>query len=105
MDLPLGATAWSAHSDIRLKKNIKPLNYGLNEITNLRPVRFDYIEDISNNDSHRMGFIAQEVIPLIPEAITGSDETKYSLAITELMPAMVNAIKELNDRVKALETN
>lgn len=96
------ATAWSAISDERFKKNIKPLGYGLNEVMQLNPVRFDYIDD-SSEESARIGFIAQEVKPIIPEAIQGSEEIRLGLSITELIPALVKAIQELNAKVEALE--
>lgn len=102
VDLTSGATSWAAVSDERLKKNIQPLSYGLNEITQLQPVRFDYIED-QFEDSKRMGFIAQAVIPVIPEAVTGTEDTYYGLSATELIPTLVNAIKELNTKVETLE--
>ena len=97
-----GATSWATVSDFRFKKNIQPLKYGLYEVTRLRPVRFDYIKDDSDKAS-RIGFIAQEVLPHIPEAVSGSKETEYDLSMTELIPAMVNAIKELTKRIEVLE--
>ena len=78
------------------------LNYGLNEIINLRPIRFDYIED-ENDTSSRLGFIAQEVKYLIPEAVQGSEELRLGISTTDLIPALVNAIQELNAKVEALE--
>jgi hypothetical protein len=102
VNLAVGATSWAAVSDERLKKNIQSLSYGLNEILQLEPVRFDYKDDDSE-DSKRMGFIAQAVNPIIPEAVTGTEDTYYGLSATELVPAMVNAIQELNAKVEALE--
>jgi len=97
-----GTTAWSSSSDERLKKNIHDLNYGLAEIKNLRPVRFDYLNDESN-ESKRIGFIAQEVLPLVPESVSGSEDSFYSLASTELIPVLVAALKELSAKVEQLE--
>lgn len=97
-----GTTAWSSSSDERLKKNIHDLNYGLAEIKNLRPVRFDYLNDESN-ESKRIGFIAQEVLPIVPESISGSEDSFYSLASTEFIPVLVAALKELTAKVEALE--
>lgn len=99
-----GTTSWSASSDERLKKNIHDLDYGLAEIKNLRPVRFDYLNDESN-DSKRIGFIAQEVLPIVPESISGSEDSFYSLASTEFIPVLVAALKELTAKVEALETH
>lgn len=103
VDLASGATSWAAVSDERLKKNVQPLAYGLNELVQLEPVRFDYKDDESE-DSKRIGFIAQQVKPVIPEAVTGSEETFYGMSAAELIPVLVNAIKQLESRVAALES-
>lgn len=95
-------TSWSAISDIRFKKNIKPLEYGLKQIQELHTIRFDYDDEASNN-SARIGFIAQNVAQVIPEAVTGSTETKLGVAKDEIIAALVNAVKELSKRVEALE--
>jgi hypothetical protein len=102
VNLASGATSWAAVSDERLKKNIQPLSYGLNEILQLDPVCFDYNDDVSN-DSKRMGFIAQDVLEVIPEAVSGTQESFYGLSTTELIPTLINAVKQLNAKVTALE--
>lgn len=100
--LDSGNTSWTANSDARQKKNIQDLEYGLNQIKGLRPVRFDYLTEESN-DSKRIGFIAQEVLPHVPEAVSGSEQTSYGLATAELIPVLVAAVKELTAKVEALE--
>ena len=102
VELLAGATSWSAVSDERLKKNIKPLEYGLSDVLQINPVRFDYKTDESD-DSKRLGFIAQELQPVIPEAVGGNEETFYGVSATELIPALIKAIKELNAKVETLE--
>jgi hypothetical protein len=100
--LSSGTTSWATVSDQRQKKNIQTLEYGLSEIDNLRAVRFDYVTDESDSSS-RIGFIAQEVLPHIPEAVSGSEESYYGVAATEIIPVLVGAVKELNAKVEALE--
>jgi hypothetical protein len=65
-------------------------------------VRFDYLSEESE-ESKRIGFIAQEVLPHVPEAVSGSEETSYGLATAELIPVLVAAVKELAAKVEALE--
>lgn len=81
-------------SDVRLKKNILPLTYGLNEVIKLEPVSYDWKD---NSGTHKVGLIAQEVRKIIPEVVVG-DESKESIGMNyaELVPVLVNAIKELN---------
>lgn len=92
------SAVWSANgtiqtSDIRLKKNIMPLHYGLKEVMQMEPVRYDWIDNSGNN---KIGLIAQEVKKLVPEVVTG-DESKESLGMNyaELVPVLINAIKEM----------
>jgi len=91
---PPGQAYWAANSDRRLKKNIKNLEYGIDQIMALNPVRFDYKTD-TTDDSSRLGFIAQEVLPVVKESVSGSEDTNYGLSMTELIPVLVNAVKDL----------
>jgi hypothetical protein len=86
-------------SDRRLKENINSISYGLNEILQLNPVSFDWKND--NNKNKQFGFIAQEVKEIMPEAII---EGEYlGLEKDAIYTALVNAIKELEARLKTLE--
>lgn len=89
-------------SDSRLKENVETIENGLDKITALRPVTFDWIGGTTGG----RGFIAQEVQAVIPEMIGTYDnggETYYNLGTSELIPLLVAAIKELKARVEALE--
>lgn len=97
---PPGQTYWAANSDRRLKKNIQNLEYGIDQIMELNPVRFDYKTD-TTDDSSRIGFIAQEVLPIVKESVSGSEDTNYGLSMTELIPVLVNAIKDLKKIVSS----
>ena len=84
-----------APSDIRLKKNIKNLNYGLEEVLKLRPVSFYYKTDTTNTEP-KIGFIAQEVESLVPEAVQiwkDSMQTRHML-YAEMVPVLTKAIQE-----------
>ena len=81
-------------SDRRLKENITPIVYGLNEILQLNPVSFDWKND--NNKNKQFGFIAQEVKEIMPEAII---EGEYlGLEKDAINTALVNAIKEIVEK-------
>jgi hypothetical protein len=108
--LTVGATSWAAISDERQKKNISPLNYGLEKVMQINPIRFDYNSDDSES-SKRIGFSAQNLRPIIPEAVAEDVEMDVlSVAPTELIPVLVKAIQELKAeldvakaRIEALE--
>jgi hypothetical protein len=101
-------TAWQTTSDRRIKENIIDLNKGLDVITALRPVEFDYIE----TKKHDVSFIAQEYEEVLPDQITkhspndfektliGDDEQIYGLNVN-LVPYLVKAIQELKATVDA----
>ena len=70
-------------SDATLKTNIEDLSFGLDFITKLRPVTFDWIDDRAKQGT-QYGFIAQEVQEIEPslvkefEHIDSKDEKKSS---------------------------
>ena len=86
-------------SDVRLKKNIEALPYGLNEVEQMNPVTYDMKVD----DRHEIGFIAQEMQELVPEIVTEGTDDMLGLKYDKLVPVLVNAIKELSEEVKQLK--
>lgn len=111
---PQAFTGWTFASDRRIKKNIKDLEYGLNTVMALQPREFDYI----SNNLHDIGFIAQELKAVIPEAVSG-EEVEYvesdtpqqragkTMGITKdaLIPVLVKAIQELKSEFDAYKAS
>jgi hypothetical protein len=66
------ASMFAAYSDIRTKTNIIEMDdaISLNKIRALHPRSFEYIDKKQNGFNKINGFIAQEVLDVIPEAIT-----------------------------------
>lgn len=100
-------TAFTASSsDERLKENIKPLSSGLDEIEKLNPVSFNFNtvgqEELNQTDRTFNGFIAQEVAAVLPDAKL---EHKWlDFDDRAVIAALVNAVKELANRIKILES-
>ena len=92
------STLWSITSDARIKKNVVSLETGLDVISALRPVEFDYIE----NDKHDIGFIAQEYQTVLPAQITEKENGMLSLN-QNLVPYLVKAIQELKAEIDLLK--
>jgi uroporphyrinogen-III decarboxylase len=65
-------------------------------------VRFDYKADESDQ-SERVGFIAQEVLPVLPHAVTVPEDSEQmmSLSTTEMIPVLVKAIQQLKEELDA----
>ena len=98
-------------SDARLKQDIEDLNYGLDEIMELSPKSY-HLKSKNNLEGSnqttlrkRYGFIAQEIQPVLPDAITGEEtETDYlGLDYNGVLAVAVKAIQELSAKVAALE--
>ena len=92
-----GKVGFTISSDRRLKANIENTKYGLETILKLAPV--DYT--LKSNGLAQIGFIAQDIKPLIPEAVNGKEgilEKGETLGITysSLIPVLTKAIKEQN---------
>ena len=85
-----------AYSDKKLKKNIKTLDGS--KVYKMRGVSFDRI-DTGKKSS---GVIAQEIQEIAPELVNESDGT-LGVAYGNLTGYLIEAIKELEVRVKELE--
>jgi hypothetical protein len=86
---------WTNASDARYKENIRPASYGLAEVMQLLPRAYNII----GSDKQEIGFVAQEVEPLIPElvestknSVTGED--RLTLSYGQLSAVLVKAIQE-----------
>jgi hypothetical protein len=104
---------WTDASDARYKENIRPVSYGLAELMQLQPRAYNVI----GSEREEIGFIAQEVEPLIPELVESTknsvtEEDRLTLSYGQLSAVLVKAIQEqqaliqtLTARVAALESN
>jgi hypothetical protein len=106
------ATAWTFVSDARDKRNVEDLALGLEFIESLQPRKFEWSHRHTDIEHGKpaTGFIAQEVL----EAVEASDAhyanlvdtnnpDQYTLAQANLVPILVNAVKELSQQVKELQ--
>lgn len=86
-------------SDARYKKNIRDLDYGLDFINQLRPVKFRWRK--SKDKSLHWGLLAQE---LAEHTTSGPYREGEILGINyaELVPALIKAVQELSAEVEAL---
>ena len=87
---------------MRLKKNISPIGSSLETIKSIRGVEFEW-KGIPGSKS--VGFIAQEVLPHVPELVHW-DEKKalYSMKYREMIAVSVEALKEQDIKITELES-
>ena len=108
-----GTVVGSQSSDIRNKNLVGDgtVSYGLSEILQLNPIKYQYKKELVD----RIGFSAQQVEPIIPESVydtkqdqdnegnTVSGDTIKAMYYVDLIPVLVNAIKELKAENDALK--
>jgi hypothetical protein len=95
--------AFGSPSDISLKENIKPIESALDKVEKLQGVTFDWKEQDITNLKEDIGFIAQDVQKVLPELVRKNKNGKLSLRHQGIIPVLLEAIKELSDKVKELE--
>ena len=93
----VSAAGYTTRSDYNLKDEIQTLNYGLNEVIQMQPVKYTY----KSNGEQQLGFIAQDIGTLIPESVH-FDEF-MGVDYQSLIPILTKAIQEQNLLIKALE--
>lgn len=96
------ATTIRSDSDRRLKDNIETIPDALDKVQQLRGCTYTR-KDVKDKTQRYMGMIAQEVLPIVPEVVGGSEEYMYSLGYAELVPLLIEAVKELSAKVVELE--
>jgi hypothetical protein len=89
-------------SSIQLKKDVTAINYGLNEILQINPINFNWIDEDKFGNENENGFIAEDVMSIIPNVV-GSDIHGLFMDYTKLIPILTKAIQEQQALIKALE--
>jgi hypothetical protein len=112
-------------SDIRDKERIEPLKYGLDEILKLEPITFKWkeekIDDFivpSNEKETKLGFVAQQIQPILPEVIETAEWKEYEenpgvlvkkdmrrlgVSYSEIIPVAIKAIQEQQEQIEKLK--
>jgi hypothetical protein len=90
-------------SSINTKENVQTLNYGLNELLQINPVSFNYINKDKWGEQRNLGFIVEDMYPIIPEVTGTMNNGDMYLDMTKLIPILTKAIQEQQALIKALE--
>ena len=112
-------------SDGRLKDQVEPLEYGLEAVKQLKPVRFRWSELVELQIPHQdgtterrrieprrhlgtqneVGLIAQEVEKVVPEIVASDAEGLKRLSYEKLVPVLIKAVQELAKENEQLKTD
>lgn len=87
----------TATSDERLKENVRDLDDGLDLALRMRPVLFDM------NDREQIGFVAQELEPVVPQVVVEGENGYLSVAYQNLTAVAIGALQGLHGKVQRLE--
>ena len=93
------ATAYNTSSDGRLK-DVTGSARGLEVINELNPVAYNW--KLSGQADE--GLIAQEVLDIVPNAVTGSEEDMYQMDYSKLVVHLVAGMKEQQTQIEALQS-
>ena len=95
----VNAANFNTTSDQTLKTNVETLSGSLDAVKSLRGVSFDWLE----NGGSEIGVIAQEVEAVLPDVVSTNDEGIKSVKYGNMVAVLIEAIKEQQLRIEALE--
>jgi hypothetical protein len=101
-----GGGSWDIFSDERLKNIKGRFNSGLKAVMQLQPLRYEYTKNNAlkiNSPGEHIGFGAQEVQKIIPEAVTSNSQGYLMINNDPILWTMLNAIKEQQKEIEQLK--
>ena len=90
-------------SDERLKDNVKLIENASEKVAQLRGVEFDWNDKQTTYEGHDVGVIAQDVEKVLPELVQTRDDGYKAVKYEKIVGLLIEAIKDLQDEVKALK--
>ena len=83
----------------KYKENISTLDTQLNNILQLNPVEYNWV----NGGKHDIGLIAEEVNEIYPDLVQKENEEITGIQYSRLTSVLIKAVQELAARVEELE--
>ncbi len=99
------------YSDMRAKTNVRSFNSGIDVISRLRPVSYNFTgaqnrsapSNQYTGDNVEIGLIAQELEKVLPNLVYTDDEGRKLVDYTSLIPVLIDAVQTLQQEVDALK--
>lgn len=95
----LNSVTFNSLSDINYKTNVQQVENAIDILTQINGVSFNWIQ----SGSKSYGVIAQDLQKVLPELVEGTD--KVTVNYSGLVPFLIEAVKELSEKVEQLEQN
>jgi len=92
-------TTYNTTSDRRLKQDIEPLE-ATDKLMQMNPVSYSWKADPDGPRS--MGFIAQEMVEVMPEAVSTGDDDMMSMDYGRITPILVSALQDAHRKIDEL---
>ncbi len=95
-------------SDERMKTNIQVIDDALAKVCSLRGVTFTWDElqkEHHGYEGQDTGVIAQDVVKVLPEVVTTRDNGFMAVKYEKMIGLLIEAIKELNEKVENCSCN
>ena len=93
-----------ASSDVTLKENITPISNAIDKVLSISGNTFTWNEKSVYNGEEGTGIIAQEIEALgLPGVTQTREDGTKAVRYDRLVPLLIEAIKELDTKVKSLE--
>ena len=92
----------TAFSDIRVKTNLVIIPNALDKVSQLNGYTYTRTDE-AHLGQKQTGLVAQEVLKVMPESVSGTDETGYGVNYGSLVGLLVESIKELKAEIEELK--
>lgn len=92
------------NSDARYKQNIEPLSNSLHKLLQLSGYQYYWKTDLKRDAGLQIGLIAQNVESVFPELVTNDDKGMKSVAYQNLVPVLIEAVKEQQGIIQKQQT-
>jgi hypothetical protein len=95
------ASGWNNLSDERAKENWEELSDAVSKIMTLRAGTHTWKKDLTL--PRDVGVIAQDVLAVLPEAVSTGDPENFGVRYTHLVPLLIKAIQELKKEINEIK--
>ncbi len=92
------------NSDRRLKKDIRNVGRVSDKIMELKPVYYNFIENISHPSGQNVGLVAQDVQNVFPEFVIESSDGMLSVNYSKLSVMLVKSFQEQQTEIEDLRS-
>ena len=92
----------TAYSDARVKTNVEVIENALEKVQAIRGVTFNRT-DMEHDAKRHAGVIAQEVLQVLPEVVTTTQDGMHSVAYGNMAGLFIEAIKEQQKQIEELK--